>query len=387
MIYRPGLCFSTFYLTLVAEFGRAGGFQTIVDKVTQRPQRKGELSIDLLFAYLELLEAPSRLYHRAYVSEAITPFLRAALEYMSDIPDEQLRSVKREKVDSALNDIDRLMRRVYTAKTKGEESIKLRVGIALSLLRSELLERRIQAVRLIAETCKAAKASQAAAWESGLPAANDSTVLSSLLQVPRVIDEIFGKKSHIQLIQRSIEILKFVLVYSDITREDINVIWECCIHDEQSKIEIFKVISEAAYLLPSGLIGFIVDKFLAVPKAALKDQDIVLLYELGWKSSKASLNTLQEIFKIQWQAILGDLPGLSSQVYGKNLTRFCDVITTPTIVPEANMQVFLGSAYEMLDKVLRDRLIHNRGSSRRWQSKCSEYAFTSCRGLSDTPLG
>ena len=261
------------------------------------------------------MSGPSNLYHRKFVVEWISLFVEGVMKYMSAIPDEQLRSVSREKLDAALNQMEWLMRRIYTAKTKGEQTIRLKVGIALSLLMSEQLERRIQAIRLISETCKAAKEAQLASHETTLPSANDNVVLNKVLHVSQVIGEIFGKRSHIQLIQRSTEILKFFLLNSDISKSDFGVIWDCCDHDEQSKVEIFKVLSDSSALLSSELIGFITEKFAGVQIMALRDQDVSLICELVGKQSRPALS----IFKRNYRNIMECSKRRQSQPICRNL--------------------------------------------------------------------
>ena len=346
---------SSLYIELMNEFGRSGGFDALIALVKGKIDEKLPLPVDHLFGYLEFMHSPSNLFHRGYIVNSVTPFVDAVLRYMSAIPDEELRNVRREKLDSALIHIDSLLRRVYTAKTKGEQFIKLKVGIAVSLLRSDLLERRIQAIRMIAETCKAAKSSQMAAYYSSLPTANDSAVLNGLLQVPKVIEEIFGKRSHIQLILRSSEILSFFLLNGNMGRKEFDLIWQCCEQDEQSKVEILKVISEASGLLPAELIGLIVEKYAAMDKTQFKDQDVALLHELGGRHAKPTPAVLCKILDIMWEVIVGEISGISIEVSNKIMERFCDVITSPALVQEATMQEYFGKVYVMLKEVRRGR--------------------------------
>ena len=339
-------------MQVIQEFGEKEGFQYIARRVNAAIHEKQNLNVEHLFAFIDLIVASHNLYHRAFISETISKFVEGAMEYMSAIPEEQLKNVKREKLDLALNQMDSLMRRVFTAKTRGERSIKLKVGVAISLLRSEQLERRIQAIRLIAETCKSAKASQVFVYQSQLPTANDNAVLSSLLQVPLVINEIFGKRSHIQLIQRSTEILKFFLQNSDIKSEDFNVIWKCCENDEQSKVEIFKVISDSTSLLPSELIGFVIEKYTGKEVVIFKDNDAELVCEFGGRLAKPTITVMKDILKVMWNVITGGFPGISNETVAKTLERFCDAITTPSRVPEQYMREYFEQAYKMLESVL-----------------------------------
>jgi len=344
LIHRFNKCYSSLYMEIMRNFANNGGFEKIIE-MTQKTT-----SVELLFACLDIISAPHKLYHRLYVTEKISVFVKNVMKYMSNIPEEQLRCVKKEKLDSFLTRMDDLMRRVYTAKTKGENSIMLRMGISISLLRSDQLERRIQAIRLIAETCKSAKASQEAFVQSNLPTANDSQVLANLLQVPQIIEEIFGKRSHIQLIQRSTDILKFILLYSKITKEDFNVIWDCCEQDEQSKVEIFKVIADSSSLLPSEMIGLIIDKLVNKQKAAYKNQDIEIICELGGHYAQPTPTVMKQILDIMWQVVKGDIINLSAEIIEKVMTRFCDVITTPVRVAEALMREYFNQCFAMIDK-------------------------------------
>lgn len=323
----------------------------ICSRIEKGIVEKTSFSVEVLFSLLDLFAAPHNLYHRVYVSDTVAPFFKNVATYMSNLRDEELRLVKKEKLDSALVSAEKLMRRIYTAKTKGEQFISLKISISLGLLRSEQLERRIQAIRLIADTCKTAKTSQDLYHQSFLPTANDNIIVSGLLQVSQVIDEIFGKRSHIQLIQRSTDILKFFLINSKIAKSDLATIWECCERDEQSKFEIYKVIGDSAQFLPNDLIRFIVKKFTKAPRSSLKDQDIGLISVFAGHSVKAPLKLLKKALGLMWEAITGQIPGISQEAIANTITKFCDFITTPTKVPEVVMKEFLELGYELIDKV------------------------------------
>ena len=267
---------------------------------------------------------------------------------MSDIPEEQLRFVKKSMMDDALTWIEDLMKRIYTSKTKKELFIKLRMDISLNLLGSEQLEKRIQAIRIIADTCKSAKESQELYNQSNLPIANDSIVLSSLFQVPQLIEEIFGKRSHIELIQRSTEILKFLLLNSQITQADFNVIWNCCTQDEQSKVAILKVISDSCNLLPVELFGFIIDKLVNIPKNEFKAEEFEIIFELIWNCSKFSLKLLKKLLNLMWKVAKGEITNLSPEVVEKTMAKFCDTITTPSKVPGDVTNKYFQKCYDML---------------------------------------
>lgn len=343
-VHRPGNSFASVHLEMLNDFEARGGLEMVMEvgRTTK--------SFEVMHECIGIVAAPYKLYHRVYVIEKLTKFVAVAVSYMANVPKEEFRSIKKGALEEGLGWTEDLMRRVYTSKTKGELVIKLRMDVSINLLGTELLEKRIQAVRLIADTCKAAKASQECFVQDTLPTANDSAVLSSLLQVPQLIEEIFGKRSHIELIQRSTEILKFVLLYSKITQEEFNVIWDCCTRDEQSKVEIFKVISDSCHLLPKELLGFIIDKLVALGRDEFKAQDVKILLELLLNCTKLTLPMLKQVLELMWLIVKGDITNLPADIAEKVMTKFCDAITTASKVPVEIMHGYFGECYRMLEQ-------------------------------------
>lgn len=358
-VHRPGLSYSSLYLESMEHLVEKGAFDLLWSLARSME------SVDCVFSCLELVTGPRQLYHRMFVIEKIVPFVELMIKYMSDIPEIELRSVKKKRLEDALSNIEGLMHRVYTAKTKNQHLITLKMKVSISLLRTDQLERRIQAIKLIAEACKSAKASQENYIQSNLPVANDSEILSSLLEVPQLIKEIFGKRSHIELIRRSTEILKFILSCSKITKEDFNIIWDCCVHDEQSKVEIFKVISDSFTLLPTELLGFIVEKFLSLPRTAFKDQDVEIVCELCSGYITLSEATIRQLLRLMWRLLKGE-SSVSHEMTERVMSKFCDIVTTPTRTPREVMEEFFDKCYKMIEtgentmfalKILRKSMI------------------------------
>jgi len=343
VIHRFGKSYSSLYLELINTFESKDGFRQILYLI------KNTKNIEDIFLLVGVMAAPNMLYHKMYVDTMIKRFVESVMEYISSIPIDQVRFIHKGKLGEFLVRLEELMRRVYTSKTKGELLIKLRMEISISLLRAEQLEKRIEAIKLIAETCKSAKASQESYRHTRSPRANDPFVLSNLLKVPQLISEIFGKRSHIELIQRSTEILRFLFLFSKITKEDFNVIWECCVNDEQSKIEILKVISDNSNLFPGELIGLIVEKYVALPKSELKDQDIEILCEFTKNYTQQNSEALEEILDMLWELIKNRCEGFPGEIYERVMCRFCDVIVTPSRVPEDIMKKYFNQCYKMIE--------------------------------------
>lgn len=309
--------------------------------------------MQLLFSFIEIMTLPFYLYHRAFVKNILKPFVEASMHLIPKYLEEEAKNTNKINLDQAVMRLELLMRRVYTNKRRNEEMVKLRISIGVSLLKSKQLESRIQGIRIIADSCKAAKASFYAQVHYSQLSNNETEVLNSILQVPQVIEEIFGKYSHIELIQRSTEILKFFLLHGNLKKSELDVIWNCCTRDEQSKVEIFKVISDSLMFLSKEFIGFLVEKLSSTPPSLIKDKDVVLLGELAVRNTLLSTAAQKQVFDLMWDISLKskEYSSILPDMREKVLNKICDHITTPQNVPLETMKDYFSRVYVMISQV------------------------------------
>ena len=337
-------------MNFIKNFGDGGGYRMILERMSQFSK---SMDMPLLFSFIDIMTFPFYLYHRAFVKETIKPFVEASMYLIPKLLEEEAKNTNKNNLDLAVKRLELLMMRVYTPRKKNEMMVKLRVSIGVSLLKSKQLESRIQGIRIIAESCKAAKTSFYAQVHYSQLTNNETEVLNSILQVPQVIEEIFGKYSHIQLIQRSTEILKFFLLHGNLKKAELDVIWNCCTRDEQSKVEIFKVISDSLAFLSKEFIGFIVEKLSLTPPGLLKDKEVNLLGELAVRNTLLSNSVQIQVFDLMWDISLKskEYSSILPDMREKILAKFCDLITTPTNVPLETMKDYFSRAYVMISQV------------------------------------
>ena len=332
-------------------FGSAGGFDHILARI------KGPLSTlppdtELVFACVGLVSAPYNVYHRCFVRDFVEPFVTVILDYMTNIPEDDMKNVRKERLETTLFQIEHLIRRVYTVRQSVEETIKLRVRIGLRLLRSELLERRIHAIRLISDTCRTAKFSQSFSSQTQ---SHEIVLVNKVLQVPQIIEQIFGKWSHIELIQRSTEILNFFLLFNSLTRAELEVIWGCCLRDEQSKVEIYKVINDAqACASKETVMAFLVEKFAALPPSQLRSIDLSLLFEFEHRFAHLPPEVLKQILELMWSVNIrkAEYNSVSTEMREKSLEKYCEILSSIYYVPEELTHEYFARIYKMLSEVL-----------------------------------
>lgn len=327
------------YVEAVNAFGLEGGF----DRVEKRLERETEA--EEVFRLLKILAMPHYYYHLGFVKGKLSHIVNLIIQFMLKVSEEQLRTIKREKLDQVFRCLELLAGRVYTVKSRTEIMLTTKVSIALALLDSELLERRIQGVRIVSDLCKATKSCPQ------LSRSVNKVFLSRLLQVPKVVEEIFGKRSHVQLIQRSTDILAFVMSNGSLTEKELEVIWSCYGRDEQLKVEVFKVIADTQKIFPEHALHFIIGKYRNFRKEDYKDQEIMLLLELSQRLSKTEGGLMPQVIRTIWDIVTGKLGSPTKEAYEKAIEKFCYLITATASPSNITTDKYFKKVIEMMKSV------------------------------------
>lgn len=71
------------------------------------------------------------------------------------------------------------------------------------------------------------------------------------LREQNVVEVIFGDKdSHVQLVQRGLELIKFLVDQKDFREKDLELVWSMAQRgEEQTKLEIYKIFKDIHYKL------------------------------------------------------------------------------------------------------------------------------------------
>ena len=157
---------------------------------------------------------------------------------------------------------------------------QLEIGAALLILTN--LQRRIQGIKYINEAIRAVRAPYST---------HRLMTVKELIQVIRrlnIVEQVFGKRTHFQLIHRAQELIKLLFNEKYILESEIDMIWDTCRKQgEQIKLEVYNIILDVlrpAYnSLRDQTKAYFITKLDNIEPRELIDKDIDLLHELGKK--------------------------------------------------------------------------------------------------------
>ena len=163
----------------------------------------------------------------------------------------------------------------------------LEIGIAF--LKLNFLERRIDGAKIIQEVIKHANM-------LSFTGINENQIggtikkeqqafvegIISRLNEAQVLHQTFSKdRGHLQLVQRSEEMLKLLLSHNSVTEEDLNLIWSATRMDETTQLEIYKVFAELGSRLRENEVSFVVWQIAQMPLSKINGEAIELVNEFA----------------------------------------------------------------------------------------------------------
>ena len=166
--------------------------------------------------------------------------------------------------------------------------------VALLCFKSTILERKIHGLKMIQDIIKSIKYQD---YKS-----ITYKELGSWLESNNIFDDLYGSASHSQLIQRSSEFLRFLIIEELLTLEHLVIIWRGIDKgDTHTKLSIYKMISDLSMSFNAQSVEFLVERIAEMEISKITKDDIDLLYDLARFSNKGgdfALKALNFLWRI-----------------------------------------------------------------------------------------
>ena len=173
-----------------------------------------------------------------------------------------------------------IWRRHYTSEMINKKRSIYRIYLGAALLSLTNITPRVTGIKYISEAIRAVR--QAYQPHRGMTAKELIAELRSL----GVMEHIFGRNTHYQLVHRSQDLLRLLFVEKAVEEADIDSIWHVCTtQGQQIKLEIYRIILEvlrASYnCMTDQTKQHFVRKFASMEPNQLIEKDIEIVTELG----------------------------------------------------------------------------------------------------------
>ena len=311
---REGKSRNKFLIRNLNRFGVAGLFDFALNDISNE---ENPLTFECFCGLMDFLGRIFPFYHKQMAKRYIQGVVNAASNYLLAASEAQVRNFSKEKVDLLCGHFENLYKRILTIEQKNERMDAFSLSFAYKCFQSQYLERRIQGLKVIVELTKGCKYPQTRTIRSN--------VMTLWLREHAILEGIFGPQSHTQLIQRSGELIHLLLTENAFEQKLLQMIWSIAEKtDEDSKMTVYKVLSENASFFRAEHLEFLVDKISALPFDKLLKEEIELVHDLTKFPLKAS-SVLYKVSELLLQIVREDVH-ISQAVADQALDRFCEIM-------------------------------------------------------------
>jgi hypothetical protein len=289
-VIRTRKCKSYLLVECLNLFGELGGY----DKILQRmSDEKEPISFELLSFYMECLGKVFPMYHRDFIASFSFDVKKAVHHAILNAPEASIRNVRKERIESIVTRLNDLLKRVMNFNKREHEIEQLNMDIVLMCLKSNFLERRIQGIKSLAENLKNLKYTRSTSLSS--------EYMLEWLEKHKILEIIFDQKNyHVQIIQRSKEILRFLIVEDRLTEVELNFFWKATEFDDETRREMYKIIDEVSTPMQNHHVMMFLNKFIQEKEAKIIPEAVTCIYEMG-KFSKGTEEHSQHIANLLWR--------------------------------------------------------------------------------------
>ena len=223
--------FSLFFSRVVTHFCESKALDMIVNYFNKDINKK--IIPEVYSTLVGVLSDVSCHLHTKYNLVLARQFTSNVINYLNSLNLEEIRTIKKESVTSLFKMLKFYKAFNYLKYFKGNiiedtDVDLLALTFAIKMLKTPILDKRIAALKTIVELLKASKLK----------------VITELISKSNLFEEIFGVNSHVQLINKSKELLEVLSSEKLLTNNDFELLWAATEKDKESKTVILKNLKE-----------------------------------------------------------------------------------------------------------------------------------------------
>ena len=263
--------FSYYFALLLKKMEEDNDFVKFIEILKDQPNTEEIYNIFFILTYC------FPYLHKDYFEENKIIIHDSVINYINNLKDKEMRNLPKDLIEIVTNLLYKVeeTKEALSNEKGGKEELNLHdeITLALSLktIKTSFFDRRLNGIKTLNEFIEKNK--------------NNKGILTKIIDLIKkneIISEIFGANYHSQLISKSNEIVKLLLIENELSEDDIKLIWNCTKKgDLEAKLTILKLLSELAPYLKENIIEMILNNIRSNVDIKYNEQEIELVYKLS----------------------------------------------------------------------------------------------------------
>ena len=151
-------------------------------------------------------------------------------------------------------------------------------------------------------------------------------IMHNLLKAD-VFAQIFSQsRFHLQIAQRSVDIIKLYISEKNFKQQHIDMLWDSTLVDESALIEVYRIIQDTSPSLPDEIIECFIAKITdSMEPSKVTAREVEFLYSIG-KNAYYKSQARQSAISGLWKIFMQEKPGYSRSLAKQSRKHFCDLL-------------------------------------------------------------
>ena len=270
-------------LTMICEKGGLEMLLSILKKKISLTYELFSLIIGFIYNIHEYL-------HYQFAKFYLKDFIKYCLEYLIHFSVSEMRNFTKDKLESTIRKLREISYKIYMENDINAKFDKFMIEFGLGCISSTTLDKKLIGIKYLSSSLlEAIRVNLGQIITSSF---NDKrlhySILIERIKEKNIIDYIFGNSSHIQLIQRSNDLVKSLLMCNALSQEDLIKIYDLTkSNDSETKKSIYKILQINYNHFTTDLAAFLIYKILNKNPETINSFDLELIEEI-YKSMNAS---------------------------------------------------------------------------------------------------
>ena len=280
--------FSCFFALFLKKIEKENGFEQMMDILKAKPDSEE------IYTVFYILYHCFNYIHIDFFKENAPILKNVVLEFVNNLDDKEMKKIPKD----FRNIITDLFEKINSAKLesnpdKKEDELEkndiedffyeITLSLSLKEIKTSTFNLRLNGIKDLDEFIEKNKNNK-----------NMRDKIIDLIKKNELIQEIFGANYHSQIINKSKEIVKLLLLENQLNKDDIELIWNCTKRgDLEAKITILKLLSELADNLKDDYVEMLLSNIKATTDGKkINNEELELVYKLSLKDDDNKKNIL-----------------------------------------------------------------------------------------------
>jgi hypothetical protein len=223
---------------------------------------------DIVCLCFNILSQSSSLFHKEYIRQIGEEMKNNVVSYLNDLTQNELRNIKKDTIDVILKVLKFYLNFTVGVEEKNKIIEKFSITFSTKMLKTSFLDKRIQAVKTLVDIIRTSKGDL-----------NKSQMILKILEESQIFNEIYGPNSHIQLINKSKDLLEIMIQEDKLSDGEMELIWAATKKgDLEGKLTILKTLKEISKSLKHKHIQLLLNNIYSSSGELIKEEiDVTLI--------------------------------------------------------------------------------------------------------------